>query len=389
MPTPIFQILLAFILGLIIVSYAIPIIVRIAKEKHLFDEPNSRRVNKVPVPNLGGVALFMGISIGSMVAFQKNSFPDYRYLLICTTIMLFIGVQDDLLIISARKKLLAQLVCAFVLVALGDIRFTNFHGIFGVYEINNLASYVFSTLAIVSIINAINLIDGIDGLASSLSIVATVVLGVNFYLIGEVNFAILCSAIVGSLISFFSFNVFSKLNKIFMGDTGALILGLLVAALIVKFNELAISQQNNGLIHFAPIVTLAVIAIPLFDMTRLFLMRIIRKSSPFSPDMNHIHHKFLKLGYSHKVITGIIASYNLLLIATVYMLRPLNNHYLAFYIITMVALFMVLPQLILWFRKSRSSKSHRLPAMKIRFHSKTSLAVAHNTHPEIEPAVTE
>ena len=389
MPTPIFQILLAFILGLIIVSYAIPIIVRISKEKHLFDEPNSRRVNKVPVPNLGGVALFMGISIGSMVAFQKNSFPDYRYLLICTTIMLFIGVKDDLLIISARKKLLAQLVCAFVLVALGDIRFTNFHGIFGVYEINNLASYVVSTLAIVSIINAINLIDGIDGLASSLSIVATVVLGVNFYLIGEVNFAILCSAIVGSLISFFSFNVFSKLNKIFMGDTGALILGLLVAALIVKFNELAISQQNNGLIHFAPIVTLAVIAIPLFDMTRLFLMRIIRKSSPFSPDMNHIHHKFLKLGYSHKVITGIIASYNLLLIATVYMLRPLNNHYLAFYIITMVALFMVLPQLILWFRKSRNSKSHRLPARDIRFHSKTSLAVAHNTHPEIEPAVTE
>ena len=364
MQTPIFQISLALIVGIIIVYYAIPIIVRISKEKHLFDEPNGRRVNKVPVPNLGGAALFLGISIGTMVGIQKNSFPDFRYLLICTTILLFVGIKDDLLMISARKKLIAQLVCSFVLVALGGIRFTNLHGILGLHEINDLTSYVISTLAIVSIINAINLIDGIDGLAASITIVAIVVLGVNFYLIDHVNFAILCAAIVGSLISFFAFNVFSKVNKIFMGDTGALILGLLISALIIKFNELAISQKNPALSHFSPIITFAIIAIPMFDMTRLFFNRLMKKKSPFSPDMNHIHHKFLKLGYSHRVITGIISSFNLLLIAIVYILSPLNNHFLVFLILTMVTLFIYLPKMI-----SRISRSE-ICKQKLQMHRK-------------------
>ena len=213
MNAPVFQISIAFIIGLIIVTYSIPIVVKIAKVKKLFDEPNSRRVNKVPVPNLGGVSLFMGVSLATLIGFQNNTFPEFRYIMSSTIILLFIGIKDDLLVISARKKLLAQLVCAILIVNLGGIQFTNLHGILGISEINPIAGSVLSLFAIVSIINAINLIDGLDGLAASFGILGSVVLGINFYLARQVNFAILSAAIAGSLISFFIFNVFGKKTK--------------------------------------------------------------------------------------------------------------------------------------------------------------------------------
>ena len=360
MQTPIFQISLAFFLGIIAVYYGIPVIVRISKTKHLVDEPNSRRVNTIPIPNLGGIALFLGISIGTLVAIQKNSFPDFRYLLICSIILLFMGVKDDLLMISARKKLAAQLVCAFVLVVLGNIHFTNLHGILGIHELNETTGWIISTLAIVSIINAINLIDGIDGLATSICMLTAIVLGVNFYLLNEVNFTILCSAIAGSLLTFFVFNVYGKSNKIFMGDTGAMILGLLISALIIKFNELAVEPQNIRLSHLSPVLSFALIAIPLIDMIHLFFIRLLRKKSPFLPDMNHIHHKFLDLGFTHKMTTGIIFAFNLFLISIVYSFKELNLNWLTLLIILLVTMFNYLPHMLVLFIKSTNSKERSI-----------------------------
>ena len=342
MNAPVFQISIAFIIGLIIVTYSIPIVVKIAKVKKLFDEPNSRRVNKVPVPNLGGVSLFMGVSLATLIGFQNNTFPEFRYIMSSTIILLFIGIKDDLLVISARKKLLAQLVCAILIVNLGGIQFTNLHGILGISEINPIAGSVLSLFAIVSIINAINLIDGLDGLAASFGILGSVVLGINFYLARQVNFAILSAAIAGSLISFFIFNVFGKKNKIFMGDTGAMILGFLLSALIIKFNEISINGPEN-LISFSPVLTLSLIAIPLIDMIRLFFLRIRKNKSPFSADMNHIHHKILRFGPSHLFITGSITFFNVFLLILVTSFSSLNNNTLVLIIIIMVSAFITFP----------------------------------------------
>ena len=132
----ILQISVAFFIGLLITFYAIPIIVRISVEKHLYDVPNERKVNKTVIPNLGGIALFVGISIGTLLCIFENSFPDWRYILSCMIILFFIGIKDDILIISARKKFAAQILCALILVILGDIRLTHFHGILGINEIN-------------------------------------------------------------------------------------------------------------------------------------------------------------------------------------------------------------------------------------------------------------
>ncbi len=329
-------------IGLFIVIYSIPISVKIALEKKLFDDPNSRRVNKVPVPNLGGVSLFIGISLATLIGILQNSFPEFRYIMISTIILLFIGIMDDLLVISARKKLLAQLVCAVIIVTLGGFQFTNLHGIFGIFEINPIEGSGLSILAIVSIINAINLIDGLDGLAASFGILGSIVLGINFYLADQVNFTILCAAIAGSLISFFIFNVFGKKNKIFMGDTGAMILGFLLSALIIKFNEISINGPGN-MTSFSPVLTLSLIAIPLFDMIRLFFLRIRKSKSPFSADMNHIHHKLLQFGYSHFAITGAITLFNVILLLLVTSLSTLNNNTLVLLIIIMVSVFITFP----------------------------------------------
>ncbi|MBA4408484.1 MAG: undecaprenyl/decaprenyl-phosphate alpha-N-acetylglucosaminyl 1-phosphate transferase [Odoribacter sp.] len=355
----ILQISAAFFIGLVIVYYAIPIIVRISIEKHLYDVPNERKVNKTVIPNLGGIALFVGISIGTLLCIFENSFPDWRYILICMIILFFVGIKDDILIISARKKFAAQILCALILVILGDIRLTHFHGILGINEINYSFSILISLLTIVGIINALNLIDGIDGLAALIAILSSTIFGFLFFFSDEVNYAVLCFATTGSLISFFIFNVFGKKNKILMGDTGSLTLGLILSVCAIKYNESTIGG-NEVMFKLSPILSLAILAVPMFDLVRLFLIRIFQGKSPFIPDMNHIHHKFLKLGLSHRTTTMIIMLTNVFIIVIIFAFRSLNNDILLILLTLLVAFFMVIPDFIYKFIKSQNSFAKRM-----------------------------
>jgi UDP-GlcNAc:undecaprenyl-phosphate/decaprenyl-phosphate GlcNAc-1-phosphate transferase len=326
------QVLTALILGIALVYISVPAIVRLSKAKNLFDVPNERKVNKTVVPNLGGVAIFIGISISALLSIHGMTFSDLRYILVAMIIMFFVGLKDDILLITAKKKFLAQVACAVILVSLGDIRISDLHGIFGIYQIKYIYSFLFSTLAIVAIINSINLIDGIDGLAAGLGILISGTFGFSFFLLGQNEYAILSFSIVGSLIPFFLFNVFGKENKIFMGDTGSLILGVLFAVLAIKFNEIA-TPAMGSVYHFAPALSLSIISVPLFDMIRVFCIRVSNKTSPFSPDMNHIHHKLLRLGYSHLKSTTIIITVNAMLIGLVLLFRRADIHILLFSLI--------------------------------------------------------
>lgn len=360
------QILSAFILGLGLVFYSIPVIVKISHEKHLFDVPNARKVNKHVVPNLGGIALFVGITLATLLSISNNLFPEFRYILSGMIILFFIGIKDDILIISAHKKFTAQILCASILIILGDIRFTNLHGILGFHEINYAFSVFISLLSIVAIINAQNLIDGIDGLAASIGILATLLFGTVFFLADQINYAILCAATTGSLISFFIYNVYGRKNKIFMGDTGSLILGLLLSVFVIQYNEFSISGSKL-VQNFSPVFSLAILAVPVFDMIRIFLLRIYKGKSPFAPDMNHIHHEFLRLGLSHRRINLIIITANLLIIGIIFAFRTANNNILLMLLITLISVLMLFPRFLHSTKTLENNidpRGHLLPSKK-------------------------
>jgi UDP-N-acetylmuramyl pentapeptide phosphotransferase/UDP-N-acetylglucosamine-1-phosphate transferase len=313
--------LIAFIIGFVLVLITIPPIVRVANAKRLFDTFEERKIHTLSVPAMGGVAIFIGFTISSIVATDGIPFDSLKYIIASVIIMFFIGLKDDLMNITARKKLMVQIFAAVILVAMGNVRFTHLHGFLGTEEIGYIISIILSIFAIVVIINAFNLIDGIDGLASGLAILSVSAYGIWFLITGNTQFAILSFALVGSLAGFFIFNVFGTTNKLFMGDTGSLIIGLVISALVVKFNEFNINASSPYAIVAAPSVSFALIIVPLVDTLRVMTIRIYQKKSPFSADNNHIHHRLLVLVPSHLKVTIIIVSVNMLIIALAYFLN--------------------------------------------------------------------
>lgn len=345
------QLITAFLIGLILVYISIPVIVRISNEKHLYDEPNERRINKTVIPNLGGVALFIGVSIATLLSLHQLEFIEFRYIQASLIILFFIGIKDDILIISARKKFIAQIICALILIIPGGIRFTSLHGILGFQEIGYVFSVLISLLAIVAIINATNLVDGIDGLAASIGIFSSIIFGAKFLVTENNDYAILCFSIVGSLIAFVWYNVYGTTYKIFLGDTGSLILGLLIAVQVIQYNEFALATTPQET-AFSPIFSLAILATPLADMIRVFAVRIYKGKSPFAPDLGHIHHRLLRLGFSHFTSTIIIVLTNGFIITLAFAFRFLNKHLLMVLLIAVIFLLLQLPD---FFYKRKNS----------------------------------
>ena len=213
-------------------------------------------------------------------------------------------------------------------------------------------------MAIVGVTNAVNLIDGIDGLAASIGIIGCAIFGSLFFFNDQLNYAILCAATVGSLSSFFAYNVFGKANKIFMGDTGSLILGLILSICAIKYNESTIGG-NQVVFRHSPVFSLAILAIPIFDMVRIFSRRILDGKSPFSPDMNHIHHKFLRLGLSHRKCTFVIVLINIVIIGAIGGLKAEDNHELLFILLMLVSATMILPEAIYRYNLSKNNRKNK------------------------------
>ncbi|TDO60339.1 UDP-N-acetylmuramyl pentapeptide phosphotransferase/UDP-N-acetylglucosamine-1-phosphate transferase [Sunxiuqinia elliptica] len=288
----------------------IPPIIRISHAKNLMDVPNERKVSKKLIPSLGGVAIFAGINISALLFMPETESPDMRILFASTIMMFFIGLKDDILVISAGKKFAIQLIAALMLVFLGDFRITQAYGIAGITTIHAWASIPLSVLVILFIINAVNLIDGIDGLAGGLTIFAASILGIWFYLAGFTIYGVLCTAMAGSLLAFLRFNLWGGAHKIFMGDTGSLVLGTILAALLIRFNELNALASDPFYFEHAPIIALSILIVPVTDTLRVFAIRIYHKKSPFSPDMNHIHHVLLKSGLTHIQASSFLIAYS-------------------------------------------------------------------------------
>jgi UDP-GlcNAc:undecaprenyl-phosphate GlcNAc-1-phosphate transferase len=306
------NIFLSLAISFTIVYFVIPKIIKVSNIKKLFDVPNHRSAAKHIVPTLGGIAIFAGFLVGTIVSSNYLNIDELKYLFAGIIVMFLIGLKDDIIGLHAKKKLFVQIAVAIYLVILGNYRITNLHGIFGIQEIGYVIGAIISVVAIVGIINAFNLIDGIDGLAGGIGLLISLVYGFWFLDAGNVIYALTSFSLAGSLIAFLLYNVFGKTNKIFMGDTGSLILGTIIAVLTIHFNEY--QTAANIAAHGLPAISLAIIIVPVIDTIRIFVIRLSQKRSPFSPDMNHIHHNLLKLTGNHLATSSIIIAVNGLII---------------------------------------------------------------------------
>ena len=310
-------------LSFLITFFAIPVIIQVAKDKKLFDEPDERKVHKAVIPTLGGLGIFAGFIIATLLGVPQSTSSELQYFVAAAIVVFFLGVKDDILVLSASKKFAGQLIAAGILIKFGGVYINNMHGLLGVYEIPNVASIVLSLFTIIVITNSFNLIDGVDGLAGSLGFLTTIIFGSYFFYIGELTYAVMAFALAGSLISFLIYN-FSP-AKIFMGDTGSLLLGLVNSILVIKFINLAGNPGVAMPIESAPAIGFAILMIPLFDTLLVFGLRILDRRSPFRPDRTHIHHFLLDLGLCHRNTSLICVAANILFIGIAFGLRHLGT----------------------------------------------------------------
>jgi UDP-GlcNAc:undecaprenyl-phosphate/decaprenyl-phosphate GlcNAc-1-phosphate transferase len=337
-----FQIILTTIASAVISTMAIPVIIRISRFKNLMDEPGHRSSHDRKTPTLGGIAIFGSVLI-SYFAWEN---PDGGALIHLVTsavvILFFLGMKDDILVLAPKKKLYVQMAVSAVVIVAGNLRLDSLFGIWGINEIPYLISVPLTIFVFIALINAFNLIDGIDGLAGSIAMIAAGAFGLWFYANGHYAFACLASSIVGSMIGFLRFN-FSQRYKIFMGDTGSMILGFLLTVFAVKFVQLNETYIFDPNAYFgAPILALVVLIVPIFDTLRVFMTRIKNKKSPFVGDRNHAHHLLIDNGLSHQQATAILSSFNITMICIFLMLDKIVSNTQAVWVLAGIFIVYVL-----------------------------------------------
>ena len=336
---PMFAILLGFITAFTLTYLAIPSIIGVAKVKKLYDSPNARSAHDEPTPSLGGIAIFAGAICGIILWAPVQTFGMLQYVLAALVIIFLIGVKDDLIPLSPTKKLFGQILAALILVYKSHVKITSFYGVLGVYDLPELLSFVLSVLVIVGIINAFNLIDGINGLAGSIGLLACVTLGAWFFITGFMEFAVLAFSLTGALTAFLKYNFTPA--RIFMGDTGAMLIGTVCAVLAIKFVEMNAAIPPGALLKFnsAPAIAIAVLILPIFDTLRVFTHRLRRGQSPFHPDRSHIHHQLLDAGLTHMQATAVLVGLNVLILAWVVALHACGTSWLLLLELAIVIIF--------------------------------------------------
>ena len=317
--------LASFFTSLFITFFAIPSIIRIAEIKHLFDEPDDRKLHKTRVPTLGGLAIFAGMIFSLTFWSTQKEIVELQYIISSIIVLFFIGMKDDLFNLVHYKKLIGQLIAAFILVHWAGIRITSFFGIFGIHELDIISTYAFTIFTMVVITNAMNLIDGIDGLAGSVGVIASLIFGVWFFGAEQSQYVVLSCALMGSLMAFLYYN--RTPSRIFMGDTGSLMVGIVLSILAIKFIEMnrVLPIDDFIKIRGVPVFTIAVLIIPLFDTLRVFTIRTLQGKSPFNPDRNHLHHLLIDTGFSHLQATAILVSFNILMVCTAFAAQGIRS----------------------------------------------------------------
>lgn len=326
----------------ILAGFIIPQILLIAFRKNLFDDVDPRKIHKGAVPRLGGIAFFPSILFSVLFMFGiccqflpelldnvfQSSLTGMCFIACAVIILYLVGMADDLIGLKYRAKFVAQIFAA-ALIIFGGLHLSDLHGFLMIGNMPSAISIILTALLIVFITNAINLIDGIDGLASGLSAIACAFYGVILFRVGLHIYAMIAFATLGALLPFFYYNVFGNANrnkKIFMGDTGALTIGLILSTLSIRVCQI----DDDYLYHNPAVVAFAPLLIPCFDVVRVYLHRLRAHRNPFLPDKTHIHHKFLALGMRQRVAMPLILLSSIGLILLNYWLSTSINITLLF-----------------------------------------------------------
>jgi UDP-N-acetylmuramyl pentapeptide phosphotransferase/UDP-N-acetylglucosamine-1-phosphate transferase len=316
-------IILSFVSAFLITFYYIPKVIKVVRARHLEDKPGYHKIHKSEVPTLGGIGIFGGFIFGFLIG-VNGYMHGLSYFTAAVVMLLFVGIKDDLIWLNPKKKFWGELGSAALVAFFTTIHITNFHGFLGLTDISPSTSYIVTIILIVLIINAVNLIDGIDGLAASIGIIASVSFGLFFFLSADYGYTVMAAALLGSLIAFLRYNLSEGSKKIFMGDSGSLVIGFTLAVFAIRFNELVAAKNAILKLDSAPAVSIGILIVPLYDTIRVTVLRIIDGKSIFVGDKRHIHHMMLRAGFTHRQATLYISLFNLFIIGVSFLLDNLG-----------------------------------------------------------------
>jgi UDP-GlcNAc:undecaprenyl-phosphate/decaprenyl-phosphate GlcNAc-1-phosphate transferase len=347
--------ILTYVMAFVLTLIFIPPVIFMVNRFKLFDRPNARKEHTVPTPTFGGISIFAGMMVALLFWFKFYNHPSIITFFLSMILLFGVGIMDDLKDLPARYKLVIEAGVAS-LVAVSGIRITSFGGLFGINELHIVAQYIITVVTIVGITNAFNLIDGIDGLAGGLGFMSLVTLAIFLTISKDLNYAIIAFALAGALLGFLYFNF--NPAKIFMGDTGSLVLGFIIAVLCVQLMKV-------NAIHPSPVVpniyvfTLGIVMIPVFDTLRVFGTRIWKGFSPFSADKTHIHHLITNKGFSHGFAGRLICVFHGFILILVYWMKDWKPE------LQLIVLFCCMLSLIYMFDRIGVLKKYFNPAPSI------------------------
>lgn len=345
---------LAFITSFVVVLLSTPALIKVSYLKRLVDEPSEgRKVHIRRIPTIGGIMIFAGTLFSYLLWYPFIEIDDFKYICASMLILFFIGVKDDIVGTAPMKKLIGHLIVAFILVFMAEIRITSMYGLFGLEDIPLYASTALSVFAYIVIVNAFNLIDGVDGLASGVGFISCMAFAVWFFMAGGLEDAVLALALGGALLGFLIFNF--PPARIFMGDSGSLVIGLIAAVLAIKMIEFEHGKLPMVVVEISkPVYAMAALAYPMVDTLRITTLRILQGRSPFSADRSHLHHQLLDLGLNHLQTSLVVYLFSILSI-TIAVFLPFDNSINFFIILLFVFSMASLPSILLYARRKKKA----------------------------------
>lgn len=300
---------LSALTSLMVVHWAFFKILKIAKDKNLVDNPDARKLQKTPVPVMGGIAVFIGVVAGVLfgsawcTAFTLGSTAALLPVILGMIVMLYTGAMDDIVSLTPKSRFIIEITTLLGIIFASGLCVNDLHGLWGVHEYNRWLAIAFTVFGGVGIINAINMIDGVNGLSSGLCITYCVLFGIAFLLVGDTINALLAFVVAAAIIPFFFHNVFGNHSRMFIGDAGTMMMGVLLTWFVIATYtngcdvwDVAFGNEVN-LVAMA----LAILSVPVFDTLRVMTMRLLDGKSPFHPDRTHLHHVFVRMSISHTI----------------------------------------------------------------------------------------
>lgn len=297
----IYFIVFVFLISMVVASLLYKPVLNFARRHNIYDNPEARKLQRRPIPVLGGLVVFLGAIVGSHLSWLKYDYSSIIPVLVAMLLMLVLGGWDDVKKVSPIFRLIAETLIVVALMLANGYSINDFHGLWGIHEISPLIAWPLTIFACVGIINAINMVDGIDGLSSGICIMAFGFYGVLFFYSHDFARTALIVSIIGALIPFFIMNVFGGKSKMFIGDAGTMMLGIALCDLVMSMlTKNSMCSKNEDITNFCLIAfALAVLVIPVFDTIRVMMGRIFRGKSPFIADKTHLHHAFIDYGFHH------------------------------------------------------------------------------------------